>query len=66
MFYRRGDRVTAQRKLVDVTVAAVPEGTEGQVVATTLWGAPRLVEFVLDTVMGIKHVKLPVGRGDVQ
>lgn len=66
MFYRRGDKVTAQRKLVDINVAAVPAGSEGRVISTTLLGAPSKVEFELDTLMGTRKFKLPVQRGDVR
>jgi hypothetical protein len=65
MHFRKGDRVTASRELGEIDAAAVPEGTEGTVLETSLIGSPKLVAFVVNDMLGEKHIELLVDRGDV-
>jgi hypothetical protein len=65
MSWHRGDVVTACRQIEDMDVPAVPEGTEGTVESTTVFGRPKRVCFTVRTIWGKKRACVNVHRGDV-
>ncbi len=66
MRYRKGDKVTAQRTIEDIDVPVVPEGTEGTVVTTTVFGRPKRVAFAVFDGWGLKHFQARVSPSDVR
>lgn len=62
---RKGDTVTARRKIEGMDVPVVPEGTTGTVVATTALGRPKTVFFKVNDGWGLKRFQVTVRRGDV-
>ncbi|MHA3021550.1 hypothetical protein ACXPWS_14970 [Mycobacterium sp. BMJ-28] len=65
MACRKGDSVTARRQIEGIDVPLVPAGSTGTVVATTVFGRPKRVQFVVADGWGDKHFQVEVGRGDV-
>lgn len=47
MGFRKGDVVTARRRIEGIDVPVVPEGATGTVTTTTLFGSPKRVHFEL-------------------
>lgn len=66
MSCRKGDAVTACRQIEGMNVPAVPAGSQGTVVATTLLGKPKRVEFVIADEWGRKQFEVDVDHGDVK
>ncbi|CDO23166.1 hypothetical protein BN978_03646 [Mycolicibacterium mageritense DSM 44476 = CIP 104973] len=62
---RKGDTVTARRRIEGMDVPPVPAGTPGTVVATTVLGRPKTVFFAVSDVWGTKRFHVTVGPGDV-
>lgn len=65
MGYRKGDRVTANKRIFGMNVPPVPVGTTGTVVKTTLLGRPKLVAFAVATGWETAHFDVEVDHGDV-
>ncbi|SCX18899.1 hypothetical protein SAMN02799620_02580 [Mycolicibacterium fluoranthenivorans] len=65
MACRKGDVVTARRRIEGMDVPAVPAGSTGTVVSTSVFGRPKRVQFVVADAWGDKHFQVEVGRGDV-
>ena len=66
MRWRRGDAVTARRPIEGIDVPLVPAGSRGWVSATTLFGRPKQVSFVVADGWGLKEFRIDVGPGDVE
>ncbi len=64
--YHKGDKVTAQRTIEDFDVPVVPEGAEGTVVTTTVFGQPKHVAFAVSDGWGLKHFQARVSPSDVR
>lgn len=64
--YRKGDRVSARRRIEGFEVPLVPEGAEGTVVTTTLFGQPKRVAFAVSDGWGLKRFQARVRPSDVQ
>lgn len=65
-WYRKGQTVTAQRDIDGMNRPHVPKGSLGTIVATTLIGRPKGVQFALLTEWGPKQFRVEVRRGDVK
>lgn len=63
---RRGDAVSACRRIEGMDVPVVPPGALGTVTATTLLGRAKTVEFVVDDGWGRKQFQVNVEAGDVE
>ena len=66
MSCRKGDAVTACRQIDGMNVPVVPAGSPGTVVATSLLGRPKRVEFVIVDEWGSKQFEVEVENGDVK
>ena len=66
MGFRKGDVVTACRRIEGIDVPVVPAGTTGTVTTTTLFGSPKRVHFELSDGWGEKSFQVRVRRGDVE
>jgi len=64
--YHKGDKVTAQRTIEDIDVPVVPEGAEGTVVTTTVFGRPKHVAFAVSDGWGLKRFQARVRPSDVR
>lgn len=64
--YKHGETVEAQGHITAMNRPEVPPGATGQVVATTLFGQPRVVLFAIQTMWGPKEFTVGVRRGDVR
>ena len=64
--YRKVDKVTARRPIEDFDVPRVPEGAEGTVVATTLFGRPKQVAFAVSDGWGLKRFQARVRPSDIR
>jgi hypothetical protein len=62
---RKGDAVTARRRIDGMNVPVVPAGTTGVVVTTTLLGRPKRVEFVVNDGWGTKQFQVDIAPGDI-
>lgn len=62
---RKGDAVTARRRIDGMNVPVVPAGSHGVVVATTLLGRPKRVEFIVDDGWGTKQFQFDVAPDDI-
>lgn len=65
MGYRKGDVVTARRRIEGIDVPVVPAGATGTVTTTTLFGSPKRVHFEVSDGWGEKSFQVRVRRGDV-
>jgi hypothetical protein len=65
MGYRKGDVVTARRRIEGIDVPVVPVGATGTVTTTTLFGGPKRVHFEVSDGWGPKSFQVRVRRGDV-
>lgn len=64
--YRKGDPVAASRQIDGMNVPAVPRGTRGTVLTTTVFGRPKRVFFSVSDGWGLKRFHVEVRRGDVE
>ncbi len=62
---RKGDAVIARRRIDGMNVPVVPAGSHGIVVATTLLGRPKRVEFIVDDGWGTKQFAVDVISADI-
>lgn len=65
MRVHKNDVVSARRTIQNMDRPRVLKGTKGTVVETTVFGRPKRVCFSVSDVWGPKHVRVTVGRHDV-
>ena len=63
---RKGDAVTARRKIEGIDVPLVPAGALGTVRSTTVFGRPKRVFFAVCDGWGTKRFQVNVHKGDVE
>jgi hypothetical protein len=63
---RKGDAVTARRKIEGIDVPLVHPAARGTVEATTIFGRPKKVSFALSDGWGVKKFHVDVTRRDVE